>query len=227
MAGVVGALSVLPVTAEALTWVALILVPIGAALALGWAAHGARLPLALLAVPLLAVAWTLPGDRVGQAAATILMAASAVTAGRLLVGAGPLLRSGVVAMALIDAVLVFSGHINGPNALLVAASPGAGLPQLQSASFGPAALGYGDLFAAAVVGGMLAADRSTQIAAAVGLVVVTLAWDQLFLVYSALPATIPPAVVLLAATPRRRRAHMRARLSTGGLEPALAESAVS
>ena len=54
---VVGAIAVIPFTADVLTWVALVLVPIGCALALGWAMHGARPWLAVLAAPLLALAW--------------------------------------------------------------------------------------------------------------------------------------------------------------------------
>src|SRR5258708_31159468 len=57
IAVVVGAIELVPETADALTWVALLLIPPGAALALGWAMHGARRPLALLAVPLLVLAW--------------------------------------------------------------------------------------------------------------------------------------------------------------------------
>jgi hypothetical protein len=82
-----------------------------------------------------------------------------------------------------------------------------GLPQLQSAAFGAAGLGYGDFFAAAVVGGILAAERGPQLAAAVGMVLVSLCWDQLFLVYDLLPATIPPAVVLAAASLWRARSQ--------------------
>jgi hypothetical protein len=207
IAVVVGAIAAIPMTADLLTWVALLLVPPGCALALGWAAHGARPWLAVAAVPLLALAWTLPGDRLGQAATTILIAGSAVTVGRLLAGATPLplLKLGVIAMAAVDAVLVFSGNLQPSNAVLVAASPGLGLPQLQSASFGAAGLGYGDFFAAAVVGGILAAERGPQLAAAVAMVVVSLAWDQLFLVYDVLPATIPPALVLIGVELWRRR----------------------
>jgi hypothetical protein len=200
IAVVVGAIAAVPATADLLTWVALILVPVGAALAFGWASHGARPRLALLAVPLLALAWVVPDDRGGQLAATILIAGSAVTAGRLLAGIAPLtlLKAGVVVMAIVDCILVFSNNLQAPNATLVAASPGLGLPQLQSASFGVAGLGYGDLFAAAVVGGILAAERGPQLAAAIGLIAVSLAWDQLFLIYDVLPATVPPAIVLLA-----------------------------
>lgn len=217
IAVVVGAIAVIPQTADVLTWVALILVPTGCALALGWAVHCARPWLALLTVPLLALAWAVPGDRVGQAAATVLIAASAITAGRLLAGVAPLalLKAGVVAMAAIDAILVFSDNLQPSNAVLVAASPGAGLPQLQSASFGHAGLGYGDFFAAAVVGGILAAERSPQLLGAAAMLVVSLAWDQLFLVYDVLPATVPPALVLVGVELlRRRESHVTARTVT-------------
>ena len=55
---VVGTIALFPSTADALTWIALILVPIGGALALGWAMRGARPWLAALAAPLLAIAVT-------------------------------------------------------------------------------------------------------------------------------------------------------------------------
>ncbi len=54
---VVAAIELAPSTADVLTWVALILVPAGCALALGWAARGARPGLAVLAAVLLALAW--------------------------------------------------------------------------------------------------------------------------------------------------------------------------
>jgi len=206
IAVVVGAIALLPSTADVLTWVALLLVPPGCALALGWAVHGARPWLAPLAAPLLALAWALPDDRSGDIAAVLLIAGSAVTLGRLLAGAAPLslLKAGVIAMATVDAILVFTNNLQQPNAVLVAASPGPGLPQLQSASFAGAGLGYGDFFAAAVVGGVLAAERTPQLVAALATIAVTLCWDQLFLVYDVLPATIPPAIVLVAIEARRR-----------------------
>jgi hypothetical protein len=207
IAVVVGAIELLPSTADVLTWVALLLVPPGCALALGWAAHGARPWLAPLAAPLLALAWATPDSRVGQLATTLLIAGSAITLGRLLAGAAPLtlLKVGIVGMAAVDAVLVFSNNLQPANAVLVAAEPGLGLPQLQSASFAGAGLGYGDFFAAAVVGGIVAAERGPQLAAAAAMVMVTFAWDQLFLVYDVLPATIPPALVLLGVEALRRR----------------------
>lgn len=210
---VVGAIAAIPTTAALLTWLALLLVPAGAALALGWSARGARPWMAVFAIPLLTFAWTEPHSRAGQVATVLLIAGSAITAGRLLTGVAPLalLKAGVVAMAIVDAILVFSNHLQAPNAVLVAAAPGLGLPQLQAAHFVNAGLGYGDFFAAGVVGAVLAAERGPRIAAAGAMLLVTLAWDQLFLVYEIIPATIPPALVLIGADLwRRMRAARRA-----------------
>jgi hypothetical protein len=212
IAVVVFAIALIPTTADVLTWIALLLVPPGAALALGWAARGARAWFAVLAAPLLALAWAVADTRIGQTATTLLILGSAITVGRLLAGGAPLtlLKAGVIAMAAVDAYLVFSGRLEAPNTVLVAAEPGLGLPQLQSASFGGAGLGYGDFFAAAVVGGILAAERAPQLIPAVATVALSLCWDQLFLVYDVLPATIPPAVVLIGVEIwRARRAPRR------------------
>ena len=208
---VVVAIAVIPTTADVLTWVALLLVPPGCALALGWAARGARPWLAVLAIPLLALAWGDQGTRAGQVATTLLILGSVVTVGRLLAGAAPLtlLKLGILAMAASDAYLVFSGQLEAPNAVLIAAQPGLGLPQLQSAAFGFATLGYGDFFAAAVVGGILAAEGRPQVGPSIAMFVVSYAWDQLFLVYDILPATIPPAIVLIGVELWRRRPRGR------------------
>ena len=164
---VIAGISILPATADVLTWIALIGVPIGCALALGWAARGSRPWLALLAAPLLAVAWIEPDARIGQLATTLLIAGSAITLGRLLAGGTPLawLKAGVYALAIVDAFLVFSGSLESPNQVLVAAAPGPDLPQLQSAGFGSMSIGYGDFFIAGVVGGILAAEGRAQLAA--------------------------------------------------------------
>ena len=204
---VVGGISLAPGTADVLTWIALIGVPIGAALAFGWAARGARAPLAVLAAGLLALAWAAPDEWPGQLARTMLVAGSAVTVGRLLAGGTPLgwLKAAVYAMAAVDAYLVFSGSLEHPNSILVAASPGPDLPRLQSGAFGHFSIGYGDFLSAAVVGAILAAERRPQLPAAVATLLIAIAWDQLFLVYDVLPATIPPALALLAAELPRRR----------------------
>jgi hypothetical protein len=218
IAVVVGVIEFVPISAEVLAWSALILVPIGCAIALGWAMRGAQPWLATLCAPLLAITWMFQTDTVGQLAATALIAGSVIALGRLLAGAAalPLLKMGVLAMAAVDAYLVFSNKLQAPNAVLIAAKPAAGIPRLQSATFGGSYLGYGDFFAAAVVGGILAVERVPQARAAVALLAVTLCWNQLFAVYEVLPATVPPAIVLIGSELVRRRGRTRSRRRDGG-----------
>ncbi|MEA2222993.1 MAG: hypothetical protein QOH83_1369, partial [Solirubrobacteraceae bacterium] len=64
-------------------------------------------------------------------------------------------------------------------------------------------------FAAAVVGAILAAERRNQLVAAVATVVFSLVWDQLFVLYDVLPATIPPAITLLVLSGWRRTGRWR------------------
>jgi hypothetical protein len=207
IAVVVGAIAVLPDVADVLTWVALIGVPPGAALALGWAMRGARAPLALLAAPLLALAWASQTSAAGELAGTALTALSCVTLGRLLAGGapGPWLKAGIVAMALIDAALVFSNGLEQPNAVLNAAVPAPGLPQLQYVGFGSANLGYGDLFVAGVLGGVLAAEGARAWRWALVTWVLAEAFTLLFYVTDTLPATVPVAAALLVRELLRAR----------------------
>ena len=157
-------------SADVLTWIALMLVPIGCALALGWAAHGARPWLALAVVPLLAAALAAPDDPLGRVARLLLIVGSCVTVGRLLAGGAPLrfLKAGVVAMAVIDAVFIFGDLWGEQNAAFNAAAPAAGLPRLQVADIGDVSTDYGDYFVAGVVGGILAVERRPQALAARG-----------------------------------------------------------
>jgi hypothetical protein len=187
-------------SADAITWIAFILVPIGCALALGWAAHGARPWLAVSVVPLLAAALAAPDDPLGRTARLVLIVGSVVTAGRLLAGVAPLrwLKVGVVAMAVIDAVFIFGDLWGDQNAAFNAAAPAAGLPRLQVADVGSISTDYGDYFVAGLVGAILAAERQPQLLAAAATLAAAQAWNQLFLVVDSLPGTIPPAVVMLA-----------------------------
>ena len=202
IAVVVAAIALLPDVADVLTWVALIGVPPGAALALGWGMRGARPPLVLLAL-----AWASQTSAAGELAGTALTALSCVTLGRLLAGAapGPWLKAGIVAMAIVDAILVFSNGLEQPNAVLNAAVPAPGLPQLQYVSFGPASLGYGDLFVAGVLGGVLAAEGAHAWRWALATWVLAEAFTLLFYVTDTLPATVPVAVALLVRELLRAR----------------------
>jgi hypothetical protein len=206
---VVCALAVWSGGAQALAWAALLLVPPGCALALGWAAHGGRAWAAALAVPLLAAAVAAPQALIGELARIALIAGACVTAGRLLAGAAPLslLKVGVVAMAAIDATFIFCHLSDHQNAQFAAAAAAPGLPQLQIANLGGASCDFGDFFAAALVGAIVARERRGQLVAAAATFVVTQAFDQLFVVVDSLPATVPPAVVMLALELRRHGAR--------------------
>jgi hypothetical protein len=218
IAVVVAAIELEPDAADGLTWLALIAIPPLAAASLGWASHGARPALALLAAPLLAVAIADTGGLAGDACAAALTALSCVTLGRLLAGAAPgiALKAGIVAMAAIDAILVFGNELQAPNAVLNAAVPLGGLPQLQYLDLHHASMGYGDVFVAAVLGGVLAAEGRPQVAMALLVLALSVAWDALFLTLDTLPATVPVALALVGAEAvralsRRARAGRPAR----------------
>jgi hypothetical protein len=221
IAVVVGAIALLPDVADVLTWVALILVPPGAALALGWAMHGARPALAVLAAPLLVVAWTSQDTAAGELAGLALTALSCVTLGRLLAGVAPTpwLKAGIVAMAIVDAVLVFSNGLEQPNAVLNAAVPAPGLPQLQYVSFGPASLGYGDLFVAGVFGGVLADEGARAWRWALVTWGMAEAFTLLFYVTDLLPATVPVAAALVVREALRAQPDARRRQLARGAHP--------
>ncbi|MHB8242385.1 MAG: hypothetical protein ACYDHN_10375 [Solirubrobacteraceae bacterium] len=197
-------------SADALTYLALVAVPLLAALALALLAHGAR-PWAALVAPLLfALAWADRGGLAGEGAALILSGLSCVALGSLLAAVTPAgwLAGGIVTMALADTALVVSDLLQRPNNALNAAHPVAGLPQLQSAVFGSAVMGYGDLFIAGVLGGLLAGvwGGSGQRRGALATALLALGFDLLFFLVDELPATVPVALALvLVALTRRRR----------------------
>jgi hypothetical protein len=120
------------------------------------------------------------------------------------------LKLGIVAAALVDSVLVFSKLLEQPNATLNVAAPAAGLPQLQSVSFGTASMGYGDYFIAGVLGGLLLRERRRALPVAIGCLAIAACFDLLFLATDELPATVPIALALIASElAERRRGHAR------------------
>jgi hypothetical protein len=191
--------------AHFLTYLALVAVPPLAALALAAIVRGGRPPLSLLAIPLFAVAWAARGSLSGQTAALALSALACVSLGWMLASLVPgrWLKLGIYAMAAIDAWLVGSNLLQEPNAILNAASPG-GLPRLQLVSFGSAVMGFGDIFIAATLGALLAADRRLQLTGAALVAIIALAFDLLFFAVDQLPATVPVALALALLELRER-----------------------
>lgn len=230
IAFVFGARAAEHASAQGLTYLALVAVPLLAALALGWLVWNARPPRplqALLVLPLFALAWADRSGLAGEGAAVVLSALSCAALGVLLAAVTPprWLAAGIVAMALADTALVVSDLLQQPNNALNAARPVAGLPQLQDATFGSAVMGYGDLFIAAALGGLLAATlgRSLQLRAAALTALLAMSFDLLFFFVDELPATVPVALALIVTVLTRRvrfsfsRGTRRAR--PGGVAP--------
>jgi hypothetical protein len=198
-------------SATALTYLALVAVPPLAAFALAALVRVRENPSstlvfadsratvsALIVVMLFALAWAADGSLAGETAAMALSGLSCIALGWLLVSvvSANWLCVGVYAMAAIDAWFVAGNLLQGPNAILTAASPAADLPQLQAVHFGSARMGFGDLFIAALVGCLLAYSRPRQLRAAALVAVLALAFDLLFFAVDTLPATVPVAVAL-------------------------------
>jgi hypothetical protein len=205
IAFVIGVVALESESAAVLSWLALVAVPPFAALALGWLVRGGRPAWALAALPLFALAWASPGSLAGEAAATALTALGCIGLGWLLVAVAPAawLKLGIYAMAAVDTWFVATELLQGPNAVLTAATPG-GLPRLQAIHFGSALMGFGDLFLAATLGCLLAADRPRQRGAALLVAILALAFDLLFLAVDTLPATVPVALALALVEGRAR-----------------------
>ncbi len=114
-------------------------------------------------------------------------------------------------MAAGDSYLVFSNLLQAPNTVLVGAAPAPGLPQLQGITFQDILLGYGDVFVAALLGGVLAREgRSGRMQLGMALLTLLLAglFDLLFFTLSELPATVPVALAVIVSEGRllaRRR----------------------
>jgi hypothetical protein len=216
--GVIFAIRFVSGTATGLTWLALVAVPVLAAIALGWAGHGGRWWLSGFAGVLFAVAWASKSTLWGQGAATLLSALSCVTLGWLLAAVTPprWLKLGIIAMCAADVWLVASDLLQTPNATLTAAAPlahsGLHLPQLQSEQFGSVLFGYGDLFVAGLLGAVLAREGRRQWPVALLTLVLAGAFDLLFFVVDELPATVPVAVAVIVVEVRALagRRHARA-----------------
>lgn len=223
--GVIFAIRYVSDTATGLTYLALVAVPLLAALAFGWSMRGARAWLAVLTLPLFALAWGTRGSLTGEGAAALLSALSCVSLGVLLGAATPVgwLKVGILLMAGADVWLVATDLLQAPNATLIAAAPGGGLPQLQSALFGSVSLGYGDLFAAALLGAVFSRQARRQRRAALLTLGIAAVFDLLFLIVSELPATVPVALALIVVESGAALSARRRRLRPAAETPRLAK----
>lgn len=198
--------------AQGLTYLALVAVPLLAVAALAFASRGARPLLGALALGLFVLSWADRKGLIGQTAALALSGLSCVALGVLLSAVAPSrwLKAGIVVMAVVDSALVVSDLLQAPNDVLNAAAPAAGLPQLQTAVFGSAVMGFGDLFIAGVFGAVLAVDRRVQRQGALAVAALGLGFNLLFLVVGELPATVPVALALVLVEAHARRGRRQA-----------------
>jgi hypothetical protein len=204
---VVAAIALESASARFLTYLALVAVPPLAAAALAWLLRGAKPILALLVLPLFALAWAAEGALSGETAALALSALACVSLGWLVACVVPprWLKLGIYVMAAVDAYLIASNLLQEPNATLNAAAPAADLPRLQLASFGSALMGFGDLFIAATLGALLASNRRLQLQGAALAAIICSAFDLLFFWIDQTPATVPIALTLAALELSRSR----------------------
>ena len=195
---VVSAIALESASARFLTYLALVAVPPLAAVSLGWLVRGGRPPWVAFVAPLFALAWAAEGSLMGETAALSLSALACITLGWLVACGVPprWLKLGIYLMAAVDAWLIASDLLQGPNAVLNAAAPAADLPRLQFASFGSAVMGFGDLFIAATLGALLASDRHLQLQGAALAAVICPGFDLLFFFIDQSPATVPIALTL-------------------------------
>lgn len=203
---VVAAIALESASARFLTYLALVAVPPLAAAALAWLLRGAKPRLALLVIPLFALAWAAEGALSGETAALALSALACVSLGWLVACVVPprWLKLGIYVMAAVDAYLIGSNLLQEPNATLNAAAPAADLPRLQFGSFGSALMGFGDLFIAATLGALLAPNRRLQLQGAALAAIICPAFDLLFFWIDQTPATVPIAVTLAVLELRRK-----------------------
>jgi hypothetical protein len=208
---VVAAIALESASARFLTYLALVAVPPLAAAALAWLLQGAKPILALLVIPLFALAWAAEGALSGETAALALSALACVSLGWLVACVVPprWLKLGVYVMAAVDAYLIATNLLQEPNATLNAAAPAADLPRLQLASFGSALMGFGDLFIAATLGALLASNRRLQLRGATLAAVICPAFDLLFFWIDQTPATVPIALTLAVLELTQRRGDQR------------------
>jgi hypothetical protein len=206
------AITLWPWVAKGLGILALIAVPCLATVALGVAMRGARFWLVGVAPVLCLMAVVLHGGLLGQLSSVALTSLSTISLAALVTYLTPLrwLRWGIVAMSVVDIALVATGLLEPANSKLNAAVV-APLPKLQLIHIGGVTQGYGDLFLAAIVGGLLARKGGSQLRFAILLGALVLVLDASLLPRGPIPETVAPATAMLVAEilPPMRRALRR------------------
>jgi hypothetical protein len=196
------------VVANDLSLIALVFVPPLAAIGIAWAMRWRDLRLVPLIPVLVAVAWSAPDSPVGESAALLLVVLSCVALAVIVVAVIPptVVKIGIVAWAAADLSLALShGLVEASRAISRAVPPIAPQLQLQRVVIGGASMEYADLFLAATLGAILAAESRNRGPAALVVAVVAMSMAVFLLVTDVIPATVPVAAALALEEFRSRR----------------------
>jgi hypothetical protein len=211
--------------AVSLSSLALVVVPLLAVLGIGWAMRWRDWRLVPVVAPLVAVAWLTPGSTLGRAAVLVLVSLSCVGLAALVVGILPTVvaKVGIALWAAADLSLALAHGLERASRAITEAAPAIGPEhlQLQYVAIGTSSMEYADLFVAAMLGAVLAAESRKQGPAALLVATLGMALGAFLLVTNVLPATVPVAAALGVEELYVRRARQRARR----LGPPLVEKA--
>jgi hypothetical protein len=152
-----------------------------------------RAPVGLVAIAAVACGLWLRHGAVGGLARAIAIACACAVLATLLAGVAPAraLRVGLIALVVLAVILVVSGSVGTTSNELHHAVAPAGLPSFQDATLGPATMGYGDLFSAAVLGAVLTREGRWRGRAAAAVLASAWGFGLLLTVVTTLPATVP------------------------------------
>jgi hypothetical protein len=209
-----------------LSSLALALVPPLALLGLGWAMRWHDWKLAVLVPVVLAVAWSAPRSPAGEAAALLLVSSSCVALAAVIVAIVPrtVAKIGILLWAAADLSVALAHRLEAASRAITEAAPA--VPpalrslqlqhlQLQRVVLGSASMEYADLFLAAALGAVLAAQSRSRGPASLLVATLAVAFAALFLVSDVLPATVPVAVALAVGELRSWRARRRPPVQDG------------
>jgi hypothetical protein len=196
------------VLANELSLIALVFVPPLAALGIAWAMRWRDLRLVPLIPVLVAVAWSAPDNPVGESAALLLVVLSCIALAVVVAAVVPLavVKVGIVVWAAADLSLALThGLVEASRAISHAVPPLAQQLQLQRVVIGGSSMEYADLFLAATLGAILAAESRNQGFAALVVAAAAMSMAVFLLVTSVIPATVPVAAALALSELRSRR----------------------
>jgi hypothetical protein len=165
-----------------------------------------RVPVGLVAGVAVVVGLWQQHSVVGGLARAVAIACACAVLATLLAGVAPpaALRIGLVALVVLDVILVVSGSVGTTSNELHHAVAPAGLPSFQDATLGPATMGYGDLFGAAVLGASLSSEGRLRGRAALAVLACAWGFGLLLTVVTTLPATVPLLAGLAVGGQERR-----------------------